>query len=423
MAALLSRIKKSCSQINKSELIYQTANRCSKFGLFTGAISLGCVASTHHLPNVYIVYSLQFWLGCRTVSYFFKKSRDEQFGVINGELGVSQDVKMVVFCSNSSIFSEFTEVPTSKFSITQLNQIQKIEFIASRSILRKFILFAEQHKKNISYTILPIYRKIKRVTVNSVPLDCDLKISDFVQLVVFTPKKCFDSVKLAICQNKKEQLRPNAPSTYFEQGTARWKNMGVFKQTGSYASNDKDAEFKLITEIHRSDLLRVLRSVARVHIYNEIGYDVYPTYKPNVEKNKTCLFNLTCKISKFAKYLFYIDTELQNSNNFKLIVSSPNKLADRVRAVIVENGGGVIGNYAHCSFTIGEDLSEECNKGETKTQVLIETIVDKEVVKIIIVVLKTIKEISFNFHPIYERIETKSLRNNFFSSIIHFFTS
>lgn len=441
----------SCLQIDKTT-IHKVANKGSKLSLLIGGAAT--ISQLVHLnPTsaiIYISYTALSWLGCRTISYLCSMPTSQ---LLNSEIDTQhalkisdKNVKVDVFSKKPNAICESIGLTTSDVMITPLKHLMRMEFIASKGLMTKFIKCVQMLIKdeNINYTLSPIYEDVEaqeKKEASSVSLSpsvnlknlesVDFKISKFITLIVFAPKRCSDNVRMAISENRKEQIRLNSQPTFTENGVARWETLGVLKKPGSYENCEKDeCEIKITTEIHRSNLLKTLYAIVNVHIYNEVGYDVCLSctpYDPKVKNTETTGLKILRKISNYVKFVFFYDVNLELSTNVKLIVCAPIGLVDNVRKLIGENGGGVIGNYAHCSFTTGEMEAKSAEQqSNTDLRVRIETVVAKNLFRKITNSLKELKkEISYSLLPMFEKIDTKTLRQRqyFLGAIKTFFFS
>ena len=109
-------------------------------------------------------------------------------------------------------------------------------------------------------------------------------------------------------------------------------------------------------------------------------------------------------------------TRVIESPMIKLVVYVPTTHADVVRAAIGDAGGGAIGNYAHCSFSVrgqGRFLPQDGatpfigNVGhiETVEEERIEITVSKEKLESVIAAMKAAhpyEEIAFDLYPLCE---------------------
>lgn len=428
----------ACPQINVTT-IQQIANKSSKFSILLGGVATATAIINLNPASAiaYVSYAALSWLGFRTVSYFCTKPKNDLF---NSELDaqqglkISDKVKVVAFSATAHKICKAINLASSDVLVTPLkSRIERMEFIASNELVMNFLRHMQAHREEaVTYTLSPIYDDTREKFVPSSKSLCgsvDLKISAFINLVVFTPKKCCQSVKVAISRNRKEQMRQNSPQTFTETGVARWETLGALKEPGPYENCEKDeCEEKITTEIHQSDLLKTLSAIVKVHSYHEVGYDVYLSYTPyehtKIGNQKSARSKLVHKILKYAKFLFSNQANFKLSSNVKLIVCAPIDLADRVRKIIGEKKGGLIGNYAHCSFTIGE--SEESKTATSDLKVRIETVVAKILFREIMGALQEFRDkITYSLHPMFERIDTKKLRQkqHLRSAITAFFTS
>ena len=109
---------------------------------------------------------------------------------------------------------------------------------------------------------------------------------------------------------------------------------------------------------------------------------------------------LQLTVDEKKKRIIIEDWEKQTmGNNYKLVVTVPVENADAVRDAIAEAGGGVVGNYSHCSFStrgIGRFKPEsganphigEIGKIESVEEERIEVTVNKDGIKSVIDTLK-----------------------------------
>lgn len=102
------------------------------------------------------------------------------------------------------------------------------------------------------------------------------------------------------------------------------------------------------------------------------------------------------------------------SNQYKLIVFSPIDYIDKISSVIFENGGGIIGEYSHCSFRtegkgtfLGSDKSAPFSgsKGseEKVNEIKLEVIIDSwKLKKILNAILKVhpYEEVAYDVYPL-----------------------
>jgi hypothetical protein len=408
-----------------------TLHRLTRIGsklsvLIGGITALSAVVNFNPQSGIpYLSYSTVSWLMFRTISYLctpsMEKSLHSKEDIRHG-LRISDRVKVIAFSVSADQISRSLRLGPINFVITETNsQLNRIEFIASNALIVQFLNYVQMRasRETINYTLTPLYEEIQQKTLTSLePLHraVDLKISSFISLVVFVPSRCREEVKMAISQSRRETLRNNSLPTFTEQGVARWERLGVLKRPGRYQNCERDEnETKITTEIHYSDLIRTLRAIVNTHPYNEVGYDVYLSYTPYdptqvVDRNTFASRGLV-KISSYVKFLFSSDTSLKLSNNVKLIVCTPSALADQVRAIIGENKGGLIGNYAHCTFTVGQGEASLPSQNPLERVVRVETVVAKAIFKTVTHALDRLQnKISYSMHPIFERIDTKTLR-------------
>lgn len=414
-----------CSGLDRST-IQRYADQGTKLGVcLNGAFAIAALVNFNVSSTLtYVSYAALTWLGGRSLSYFCTQSThdllysksDHQYG-----LKVSSNVNVIAFCRNPQKIWQPIGLTEADVVITPLkNQVERIEFVASKTLITQFLSCVQACKEEeVSYILSPLYEENQtKNQISSKPKNelVDLKISDFITLVVFAPNKCDAGVELAISLHRREKTRQNSPQTFSEAGVARWESMGVLPFPSNYEACEKEEENKITTEILRSDLLKALRDVANAHTYHEVGYDLYPTYVPySVHTKNPTQYEVMRKISNYVKFVCSGFENLHISRKLKLTAFAPPDSADRVRKIIGESGGGIIGNYAHCTFSIGE--IEEQSK--THRIVRIETVVLKTVFREIAKAFDTqLKgKVTYKLQPIFERIDTKILRQSFFRSI------
>lgn len=104
------------------------------------------------------------------------------------------------------------------------------------------------------------------------------------------------------------------------------------------------------------------------------------------------------------------------SSGYKIVVTVPENEADKLREVIGNSGGGKVGNYTHCSYSVkgtgrffpiqgANPVIGEVGKLEEVTEERIEITCDRENVKAVVAAIKEAHSYEEPAIDIYELLD------------------
>lgn len=101
--------------------------------------------------------------------------------------------------------------------------------------------------------------------------------TEVVKFVVFVPMSHADAVRQALGKAGAGKVGDYEYSSFSVKGVGRFKPMkGAKPAIGKVGKLTAVAEERIETVCYKKDLDKILRAVKKVHLYEEIAFDVYP---------------------------------------------------------------------------------------------------------------------------------------------------